>query len=305
MKSRAPTKIPVPAFTPVPRRKPRYDGWTAERQIAFLDALAETGSVKHAAERINMSYEGAYALRRQPGAESFAHAWDAALDHGVQQLVGLAIDRARDGVETPLYSYGKLIGSRRVYNDRLLMFCIKHGLGRLGVEDPRPLRPGTKSPQTIAREDKEAKERRDAEEQQDMLRFVGELAAELVDMAKALRFTLVRERVSRETGLFDGEDTYARMADQILALLAKEPDHWARHRDALTEIYREMERCPEAMENSMVFSPAKEPKPGPTYHTRRTARDEALRLIERGRGMWRAAGDEVTWADWRAREGGG
>jgi hypothetical protein len=69
---------PLPAFTPVPR-KYRYDGWTAPRQRAFIEALADTGSVKAAANRINMSTEGAYYLRRQPGAEGFRAAWEAAL----------------------------------------------------------------------------------------------------------------------------------------------------------------------------------------------------------------------------------
>ena len=71
---------PVPAFTPVPRRCRRHDGWTAERQRAFIDALADTGSVRSAATAVNMAPEGAYALRRAPGAASFREAWAAALD---------------------------------------------------------------------------------------------------------------------------------------------------------------------------------------------------------------------------------
>ena len=34
----------LPAFEPVPR-KFRHDGWTRERQKAFIAALADTGSV--------------------------------------------------------------------------------------------------------------------------------------------------------------------------------------------------------------------------------------------------------------------
>jgi hypothetical protein len=41
--------------------------------------LAETGSVSAAAEFVGMARETAYRLRRKPGAEEFAHAWDAAL----------------------------------------------------------------------------------------------------------------------------------------------------------------------------------------------------------------------------------
>ena len=66
---------PIPAFTPVPRQCNRHDGWTPERQRAFIEALADLGSVKHAAARINMSAVGAYTLRRQPGAEGFRAAW--------------------------------------------------------------------------------------------------------------------------------------------------------------------------------------------------------------------------------------
>lgn len=84
---------PIPDFTPVPR-KYRHHGWTAERQRAFIAALAELGSVKAAAHRINMSPEGAYYLRRQPGADEFRDAWAAALDHGVQRLIDIAC-RAR------------------------------------------------------------------------------------------------------------------------------------------------------------------------------------------------------------------
>ena len=139
MKKLAPVRLSVPDFAAVPRRHNRRDGWTAERQRAFIDALAETGSVKHAAERINMSSEGAYALRRAPGADGFRAAWEAALDHGVQSLADVALDRARDGVLVPVYSYGKLVGQRRIYNDRLLMFCLKHRIGRAGGEDAAPL----------------------------------------------------------------------------------------------------------------------------------------------------------------------
>ncbi|WP_211276709.1 hypothetical protein [Erythrobacter tepidarius] len=125
------TRRPVPAgelppFTPVPRRCARHDGWTPERQIAFIEALADTGSVEAASKAVNMSAEGAYNLRRQPGAESFRAAWEAALQLGVQRIEDVVMDRALNGVEEPLYSYGKLVGTRRRYNDRLLMFILRN-----------------------------------------------------------------------------------------------------------------------------------------------------------------------------------
>jgi len=126
MQNRTPTRPAVPDFTPVPRKCKRHDGWTPERQRAFLEALADTGSVRLAARAINMSSEGAYYLRRQPGAEEFAAAWNAALDHGIRRLEDIALERAIHGVEVPVYSYGKLIGTRIVYNDRLLMFMLRN-----------------------------------------------------------------------------------------------------------------------------------------------------------------------------------
>ena len=126
-----PSQLPAPAraalaFTPVPRRGSRHDGWTHARQRAFIEALADTGSVHAACKAVDMSQPGAYYLRRQPGAESFAAAWQAALDLGVQRIEDTAMDRALNGVEEPLYSYGKLIGSRTRYNDRLLMFMLRN-----------------------------------------------------------------------------------------------------------------------------------------------------------------------------------
>ena len=114
-----------PVFTPVPRRS-RHDGWTHKRQSDFIAALAQTGSVKHAAARVGMSSEGAYQLRLAPGADQFAAAWRAALDHGIAQLEDIALERAIHGVEVPVYSYGKLVGTRTVYNDRLIMFMLRN-----------------------------------------------------------------------------------------------------------------------------------------------------------------------------------
>ncbi|MGA9581542.1 MAG: hypothetical protein WBR13_06200 [Allosphingosinicella sp.] len=57
----------------------RNDGWTAERQRAFITALARTGCIGRAAAAAGMSRESAYRLRRRKGAESFAAAWDSIL----------------------------------------------------------------------------------------------------------------------------------------------------------------------------------------------------------------------------------
>ncbi len=129
-KDPAETRVPVaaedlPAFEPVLLQRQRHDGWTPARQRAFIGALADTGCVSRAARYVNMSPEGAYYLRRRPGAESFRRAWEAALDLGVQRLKDIAYERAIDGQLSPVFVAGKLKGFRRVRNDRLLMFCLR------------------------------------------------------------------------------------------------------------------------------------------------------------------------------------
>ncbi len=115
----------IPDFTPVPI-KPRSDGWTPERQRAFIEALADTGSVEAACKHVNMSTVGAYRIRRLPEGKSFREAWNAALDLGVQRLEDVAMERALNGVEEPFYAYGNLVGMRKRYNDRLLMFMLRN-----------------------------------------------------------------------------------------------------------------------------------------------------------------------------------
>ena len=66
------------ASPPAPR-KTRSDGWTAERQLRFLDALASTCSVAEAAAVAGMGREGAHRLRNRSEGSLFALLWDRAL----------------------------------------------------------------------------------------------------------------------------------------------------------------------------------------------------------------------------------
>ena len=74
---------------------------------------------------VNMTTVGAYYLRRQKGADAFRRAWEAALDYGVARMKDIAFERAIEGYLVPCFVGGKLIGWRRKYNDRLLMFCLR------------------------------------------------------------------------------------------------------------------------------------------------------------------------------------
>lgn len=123
----------LPEFTPVPRKRMRRGGWSPERQRAFIEALAETGSVRSACRALGVGEHHIYKLRRHPEAASFRAAWEAALDLGIQRIEDVAMERALNGVEVPVYHGGEIIGTRRAYNDRLLMFMLeRRAPGRFG-----------------------------------------------------------------------------------------------------------------------------------------------------------------------------
>lgn len=152
-----PSNLTVPSETPyldangydpadyqwVPvRRKPRSDGWSDAKQRDFIEALADGGSVTEAARAVHMSASSAYRLRRSPGGEAFARAWDAAVAQAVSMLVDVAFDRAINGtVEPVLDANGRRIGSRHRPGDRMLMFLLAaHYPDRYGKQQRR--RPG-------------------------------------------------------------------------------------------------------------------------------------------------------------------
>lgn len=115
-----------PDFTPVPVR-PRLDGWTAARQRAFIEYLANHGDVRAAAAHVGMSWQSAYDLRRRPDAEAFDKAWVAALERTHDKLVETAFDRAVKGAVRGRYWRGELISEERVPSDRMLIWLIGKG----------------------------------------------------------------------------------------------------------------------------------------------------------------------------------
>jgi len=112
-------------FTPVQQR-PRHDGWTAQKQIAFIEALAETACVEDACRRVGMSDTSAYRLRRRPRGAPFREAWDAALDYAVHRLEQAALGRALNGVARPVFYKGEQVGEWREFDERLTMFLLRN-----------------------------------------------------------------------------------------------------------------------------------------------------------------------------------
>ena len=118
----------IPAFHPVPVT-PRYDGWTPERQAAFIGSLAQTRSVIAAARAVGMGRESAYRLRRRAGAAGFAAAWDAALGRphtpvDLASTKSTGIDpaiRAASGLMVVVMHRGRFVATRRKPDDSALL----------------------------------------------------------------------------------------------------------------------------------------------------------------------------------------
>ncbi|MFB0613880.1 hypothetical protein [Aurantiacibacter poecillastricola] len=124
-----------PFFSPVPLRS-RRDGWSAERQCAFLAHLYLTGSVSAAARAVGMSRESAHRLRKREGAVSFAHAWDVVLTPPGKGRIAQKVDwrkvtvaelsrRMEDGLVAPAMHRGRITGIRRKADNSALLRLLR------------------------------------------------------------------------------------------------------------------------------------------------------------------------------------
>lgn len=108
------------AFTPVFTGSTRHDGWTADRQRAFIDQLGRTGGIAASARAVGMMPKSAYRLRTRADAAGFAAAWDIALAMGRDRALATAIARGRDGYTVPVRWRGRVMGRRHRFDNRLL-----------------------------------------------------------------------------------------------------------------------------------------------------------------------------------------
>lgn len=98
-------------------------GELTEAQRSFLDAYRVFGMVKAAAEQAGVSRELHYnALRTS---ESYRHAFQIAQRDSALALEEEARNRAIDGYDEPVFQRGKIVGFRRRYSDRLLIFLLE------------------------------------------------------------------------------------------------------------------------------------------------------------------------------------
>lgn len=93
--------------------------WTGGKQAEFLRHLAATHSVSRAAKSVGMSRQSAYRLRNRLRGEPFDIAWGCAFRRQYDALAEAALERALGGVEVPHYYKGELIGTHRVFDERL------------------------------------------------------------------------------------------------------------------------------------------------------------------------------------------
>jgi hypothetical protein len=113
-------------FTPVPTGRNRHDGWTPERQRAFIDALARTGIVNTAVRFVGKSPASAYKLRQRPDAESFAAAWDDALAEARLRAFDAIVSRAVRGSQIPRFYAGNFAGMRHCFETRIALAALRY-----------------------------------------------------------------------------------------------------------------------------------------------------------------------------------
>jgi hypothetical protein len=111
----------------------RHDGWTPARKAQFLEALAGDGNVRAACARVGLSREAAYRLRRRD--PLFARAWAAAQVQARESVGEVFGTRAIEGIEEEVWYRGEVVGTRRRYDNRLLLAHMAR-LDKL-AEDPR------------------------------------------------------------------------------------------------------------------------------------------------------------------------
>ena len=131
---------PIP-FDPVPVQ-PRRDGWSAARQRRFIEVLAETGVVRHAAAAAGMSEESAHRLARRADAEQFCAAWDAALRMAARPAAAKLYEYALDGMTETVWRDGEIVYRRRRPSEKALIFLLSRldplRFGRPPAAPPAP-----------------------------------------------------------------------------------------------------------------------------------------------------------------------
>ncbi|TPG19945.1 hypothetical protein EAH87_08960 [Sphingomonas koreensis] len=95
----------------------------AVRKACFLEVLRKTANVSRAAREAGLSSSTVYEHRARHA--SFAADWDAAVSEALDELEDALIQRAKHGVEKPVYFRGEQVGAVKSYSDALAMFILR------------------------------------------------------------------------------------------------------------------------------------------------------------------------------------
>jgi hypothetical protein len=118
-------------------------GFTRERRIAFLRALASSGNVSSALAMANVPRATAYTRRSTDPA--FARCWAEAMEEATDALEAEARRRAVEGVQEPLIVGGKLVERNgqvvmlRRYSDQLLIVLLRAHSQKFKTSQPAPM----------------------------------------------------------------------------------------------------------------------------------------------------------------------
>jgi hypothetical protein len=106
------------------------NGWTIERQRAFLEMLSTCGNVERSAGFVGMDRSGAYSFRQSAAGKAFDLAWNAALLLARQRMIDETYDLAFEGSVEQIYRDGKLVQEKRKRDPKMLLATIE----RLGTK---------------------------------------------------------------------------------------------------------------------------------------------------------------------------
>ena len=90
-----------------------------KRRAAFLKELALTSNISRSASTASLALSTIYKWRETDS--GFAKAWQTALLAGYETLEMELLNRARCGVEKPVYLKGEIIATTRHYNDAIAL----------------------------------------------------------------------------------------------------------------------------------------------------------------------------------------
>lgn len=107
-------------FEPVPLRA-QHNGMTPALQLRFILALARGGGPDEAARALGKSRQSVYRLRKKPGAESFASAWDRAQAFARRASAAGSSPGGNLGIDTLLVP--------RTYRGRVIGFVQREDIG--------------------------------------------------------------------------------------------------------------------------------------------------------------------------------